>query len=213
MSLPEGIHCEVRATRKLDAVCDPSNTRYVLGAVELIPASGEEGGLWACATDGRALSVVRTAGETETRKPYYLPSKLLKPGTMKKGKLQGGVARLNGRWESANKMADPPEGRFPRVHDCLPNDCGDRQSIKLDAKLLAKLAEAIGTDGKVTLLIPPPATSKGQRGAIVAVGDGGIGVLMPVTDDANAHDHYFRTLADFTTDRLEATEPKPVAIP
>ena len=207
-SLPEGIHAIVTASRKIDSCCDVGSCRYLIGAVEIIPASGADGGLWATATDGKCLSVVKTAGETEERKPYYLPAKLLRPSK------KPATAKLNGRWESADRMADQPEGRYPQVQDVLP-DCADRQTITLNADLLAQLAAAISANGNVTLLLPPVETDKNgkkpdYRAAIGVVGDDGFGVLMPLTDCTGAIAAYQAGRSAFSADRIAATQ-SPVA--
>lgn len=147
--------------------------------------------VYAVATDSRILAVNRIPGmSAET---YLCPATMATPA--KNGHVK--IAELNGEWralsykqktkERAAVMADPvdPEMRFPRVADIVPHSFTNAFTVRLNAKLLATLADAIAVEdvdsaaGAVTLIF---STDKGTTDGVISVlGNAGFGAIMPIS--------------------------------
>lgn len=173
------------------AVCGTSE-RYALGSVLLC-----ESGV-AMATDGSCLAAVAVdvTGEVgqdcnenlglQQRKGWQLiPGNLIrKPTVNVPTKLM-----LNGRVECLNtsKVGEYIEAKYPRIGDCLHVLDLDRYCLKLDAKRLKNLADALCKPGEsgVTLMLDPKEMSgtiyvKPIDASGIDATDN-IGVLMPLS--------------------------------
>lgn len=174
-------------TTKIQACCDPSATRYALGAVLLSPAPDNQ--VWLTSCDGKALAATKVAGQAECA--VLVPVDAF--GTSGKRTDVPNIARDNGHWVSRKRQIVEAQdaGRFPRATDCLPDYEGrDIRVLSIDAKLLLNLAHALSGSGKhdrdpnsvVTLIID--VTPDEKNGNLIAngmgaVGTDGVGVLMP----------------------------------
>lgn len=188
---------------KLDACCDPGSARYALRAVEVIP-SGEPGTVYCAASDGKVAVVIQVKGEAQGI--ALLPAKL--------AKLRKPVT-LNGRWECDGKVANPVEGRFPRMEDVLPavpaDDLANYVTVVLKGHQMKAIADSISEEGILTFFIPP----NGQKGyvdrAIACRGTHGLGVIMPTTPDKDEHEKYETLRQRYAAARRWATRPQPAA--
>ena len=181
----------VTASTSVAAVCEAS-TRYAIDGL-MVAESGV-----AAATDGRCLTLTEIDVEGEIGQDandvrdlkerngwQLIPGKLVRRPTANiPTKLI-----LNGRVECVNnsKIGDYVQGRYPVLGTCVPSVSAECIGIKLDAKLLAKVAEAICLPGEsgVVLLIDPKDMEKAicvrptpRSGGLTSVN---LGVLMPLT--------------------------------
>jgi len=192
MTLDSGIHARVKFNTRIDAVCDPTSSRYALHAVECRDIGN--GTVYAAATDGRCAAVVVAEGELEPGLDTVLvPAAVAKPPAGGKGKQRVDKgAMLNGEWRRGDKVAPKVEGRFPRLHDALPMVGEDYLVLGLTASLLENVAQAIGGDeGIVYLVIPKEKPNKDGviprmvTGGVPIVGANGIGVIMPCANGSD----------------------------
>jgi hypothetical protein len=183
---------------------DSETSRYALGGVAV--SVDADGVAYAAATDGRILAVtpIDHAGEaietvakadTPSREFVLIPAGILKRPTPNKPNL----VTLNGRAECKGRVGDYLEGRFPRLGDAIPA-MQDRVTLSIDAKLLAKLAEAINTPGAnvVTLLLDPNKPGDSPIGVLPS-GETSVesfGLLMPCGKGEEADDWYAEKFND-----------------
>jgi hypothetical protein len=90
-------------------------------------------------------------------------------------------------------VGDYLEGRFPRLGDAIPA-MSDRVTLSIDARLLAKLAEAINQPGAnvVTLLLDPNKPGDSPIGVLPS-GETGVesfGLLMPCGEGKDQSEEY-----------------------
>jgi hypothetical protein len=149
------------------------SSRYALNGVHVCQRDKDR--VWVTATDGRILSVTSAKGESE--KPEVCPANILP----KKGK-KDSLAQLNGQWETTSKdgtVSSPKiEGRYPNCAAMFSDKRGPASAesvtvVRLNANLLAKLANSISTGGVVTLIIGSPDKPIG------VMGSDGFGIIMP----------------------------------
>jgi hypothetical protein len=139
--------------------------RKDLAAVQLVP-SANEAEAFAAATNGLILAVSREATKIDRR--VFIPASVCRS---KAGEVEHEILydETNKQWSRNSwnrrrkkKVVTAPEKgrRFPRTQDVLPNVSGDTHiAVTLDAKQLAKLASAMGTNNEesdITLFIPVP---------------------------------------------------------
>lgn len=180
----------------ISAVCGDSG-RFTTGNPALAVSNGEAA--WV-ATDGRMAAYVPVTPavvENTTAGPNGL--RIVQVGAVKackRGK-RGPVPMLRVEPDGTTRKPgepttwEPVSGVYPPVEDILPKRgaCEGRQAITLNAKFLAKLAEAIGAeDGAVTLLIPK--ASKIPHPFVVFPSRQGpenaLGLLMPIGNDGDS---------------------------
>jgi hypothetical protein len=177
---------------------DTETSRYAQGGVAVSVDS--DGAAYAAATDGRimAVSPIDHVGEaietpakddTPAREFVLIPAGILKRPTVHKPNL----VTLNGRAECKGRVGDYLDGRFPRLGDAIPA-MESRVALSIDAKLLAKLAEAINQPGAnvVTLLLNPQKPSDSPIGVLPS-GETGVesfGLLMPCGKGEEADQWY-----------------------
>jgi hypothetical protein len=165
-----------------------------------------DGVAYAAATDGRILAVspIDHSGDTiqtpatdstPARVFVLIPAGILKRPTPSKPNL----VTLNGRAECKGRVGDYLEGRFPRLGDAIPA-MSDRVTLSIDAKLLAKLAEAINQPGAnvVTLLLGWDNPGDSPIGVLPS-GENSVesfGLLMPCGEGKDQSEEY--------TDRFNA---------
>lgn len=203
---------------KITACTDTGSLRYALANVCVSP-SGEDEQVWLSATDGRCFAAVRTTGhvqgdEDPVDAQHSMEGKQLCPPAIIEATFDGGLAVLNGQWQAtkpakkgrkqqADAILTAPvvEGRFPRCNDVVPAYTATDEVLVLaiDAKLLARVAQAVGTDEgdhkPITLIVPIPTErdaeggiftgpgSKACEGPIAVLGKFGIGVIMPCSSE------------------------------
>jgi hypothetical protein len=177
---------------------DSETSRYALGGVAVSVDS--DGAAYAAATDGRIMAVtpidhagdsIQTAAKDDTpgRQFVLIPAGILKRPTPNKPNL----VTLNGRAECKGRVGDYLEGRFPRLDDAIPAMQG-RVNLSIDAKLLAKLAEAINQLGAnvVTLLLGRDNPGDSPIGVLPS-GENSVesfGVLMPCGEGKDQSEEY-----------------------
>ena len=214
------ITVRVNPTVKLAQCCDNESSRYALAGVLVEPIIGIEettigtnvdqspivkteplNEVYAIATDSRCLAI--------TRQPGLAVESAIMPGrfaTPAKKTSKAKSVSLNGEWRcdethrknhTTESMSLPiVEGRFPRYQDVLPDPrAGKTVSVRLDARILAKLSEALTDDNehKGIDLIFQCVESDGSTyigdDAIMVAGINGIGAIMPLS----RMEHSFRT--------------------
>lgn len=180
---------------KIDGLCDLDKTSR-FRAVQIVPHDKSQ--CFAASTDGRGLSVALVDGQANGT--CYLPGGFVRVGK----KVQ--PALLNGEWRQKDRVASEPDVRFPRVASALRKPNEGAKLIRLDANLLAKVANAIDENGVVLLMIDEDA----QLGGVLVCGDSGIGVVMPYgqPDEAAELAKGYERLAD---EFRQAVEPKPAS--
>ncbi len=171
---------------KIQVCCDAESSRYSLGGIHISPG---EGGVWATATDGRHMAIVKYDGEAD--KPQLVPTDVL---PTRKGDLNGNYnVTLNGRWEGDNgRFADTPTGRFPHACDVVPNLPPGVIQLAIDPTYLSNLQKALNSDQRgLTLFITPPAEGNNEvEHAVAVVGQHGIGIVMPLSGSGDDRDKY-----------------------
>lgn len=207
------ITVRVNPSLKLSQCTVQESSRYALAGVMVEPVLGTESvaqgvdsdgkpcnftdqpvnEVYVVATDSRCLAV--------TRQPGLAVDTAIMPGrfaTPAKKTSKSKAVSLNGQWVSeethrtkhtTESTALPiVEGRFPRYQDVLPRPSrGDTVSIRLDAELLSKVAQAItdGVDHKGIDLVFQTVQHDGQThidtdGPVGLAGINGVGAIMPI---------------------------------
>lgn len=198
---------DIRATvtidRPLSPCCDVTATRYALSAIRVLPRDDES--VFCFATDGKILAIAAQRGNASA--PCLLPSSLAKVSSKTSSR-----ALLNGTWNaetgrmigdkfradgSPARSASEPEGRFPNASYILPIVEENNRVVSIDAHLLKKLADAIGDNGRINLIL-----SDDPAKPIAVDGEHGIGVIMPLStddpkDDAKNHAIYRKRFSDY----------------
>lgn len=188
------LKASIRIKTAVAAVTDPESSRYNLGDVRAV--QGEQNTVWLSASDGRIAAAVPAEGFVQA--PIAIPHEIL-PHRKKDFGPDGATVTLNGKWTLAPAARYQPEqptrecepsghdGRFPAMSDLLHQLPADIV-LCIDARRLLTLAEAIN-DGKsgnplgcVTLLMQRDDDGTVQ-GGIRVVGDAGIGLIMPMSDE------------------------------
>jgi hypothetical protein len=169
-------------------VCDSSASRYALGHVQVRPRSAK--GAWLAATDGRIVAIVPDE-HAKVKETVLMPAEIAAGVT----KSRAITAELNGRWENSKGKFAPaadPEGRFPQCDKCLSDVPEGCIAVRFDAKLLAKLADALTAPGEIqgiTMFIPTEEREidKGYaKFGFRVVGALGIGIIMPLAGEDKA---------------------------
>lgn len=173
---------------RIDRACARDNSRYALSGIAIY-ARGPAG-VPVAATDGHILAVTYGDdgdGNAITPGIYPPPPKAGKVIAMKNG---GGECWYGtGATDTAatNKLLSSPtvgkpvEGQFPPISDLLEAKhltAEETQTITINAEFLARLAEAIGDGGVVTIAFNPKQMQKPF--AVISADTEGVGLLMPV---------------------------------
>jgi len=163
---------------KIEGACKRSETRYAMTSV-LLRADARVAEL--VATDGLILAIVPCELDEGEHVPHgdanplLLPPEALAEARKQRAKSQPNAhLAINGKTAKCLNGAEFPyrEGAFPRVDDVLPSGV-PVVKVGLDVGLLKRLADAISTDGKLTMEF------HGPHAPVKATGDLGTGVCMP----------------------------------
>lgn len=173
---------------RIESAADTTNGRYVLNNIRIYRGEFRD---WACATNGQiAAAAPCDGGDTPDRTliPAEPIRRMRRLARLNRKKPDTWAVLIEGRRVSIRSSSglsiESPvgEGRFPKVDDAFHEVSEETHySLGIDAGLLKQLADAISMDGErqcLTLFI-----SKDNREApIAAVGDMGIGCIMPLSD-------------------------------
>lgn len=141
-------------------------------------------------TDGRCITrAFADATDGKVGATHYIYPEMLKRAPLGHKKVPLALAIEDGKATrpslkgSAEVQDLPQEGvSFPPTEDLWANPAHvfdpSNKAITLNARLLAKMAEAIGKDGAVTIMFP---VSKGKPATVV--GPNGVGLLMLCGDE------------------------------
>ena len=140
------IRTKVEITRRIDRTTDSAASRYATGCAEIRACNARFGSVYVTTTTCKTLAVNQFECETENTE--------LIPGDLLPKRKKGGKVELNGQWENDNgkwSNYDPDYwGKFPNcgsvVEDVLKTVEDEPLSMCIDAKMLAELAEAIGSN-------------------------------------------------------------------
>ena len=175
---------KLQIDRNVGACCDSESTRCSIGNVRLHDQWGQ---VYATATNGKCLTVCPLEGKID--EPCLMPADAVP--TVK----AGGQVIGNGEWRTRTGTKKIKErvtegaidgSRFPHVRKVL--EVADKTApvaIVIDPSLLAKMGKALTDEEKpgLTLLIRPDDVD----GPIRVIGEHGIGVLMPMSQEKGAH--------------------------
>lgn len=170
-------------------------SRYAIEAVAIMPDHTNGESVFLTATDGRMVAIVRAdferAGNVEGAglDAQWLPRDLASGGcALRLAKGQSQTLFGEGlHWvdDDAGVFAEQPGGgNFPPIADLLPESVEGTLCVRLNTKMLATLAKALN-DGvsdcpeAVTLFIRHANPGEMVIRPVVAVGNRGIGLLMP----------------------------------
>lgn len=211
------ITVRVNPSVKLSQCVDNESSRYALAGVMIEPIIGMEpvnvgidtdgksttemqpiNRVYVAATDSRVLAI--TIQEGIAVDTAIMPGSLATPP---KKTSKAKTVTLNGEWRAdethrktrvvTSTVAGMVEGGFPRYHDILPATPAVKTvSIRLDAIMLAKLAEAFATDDErgIDLIFQTVTDENGQTyidedaGPICVAGANGFGAIMPISRDS-----------------------------
>lgn len=171
---PEDVNPEYVIVDAPIGLCgDDETSRYALAAVMTVPA---DDGVCLFATNGRMLAAVEAAGSVRERR--YIPISLLqpKPGDTVR------VDRIEGKWtQGCGGIGGEVELYSPRYPNITPilADRSQCVAITIDARLLLKMAKAMGGEGEecrtsITLLV----SQTDEENGVACMGQNGVGVLM-----------------------------------
>jgi len=156
--------------------------RFSLASIgAFFPRKGEDGVL--AATDGKMLAAVPA---TVVDRGTLAPTALLPLPAVKAAKFTAknpmpaiGVDGNMARADKSDAAYPLPEGTFPPVVEVLPTDARieSGRAFALNAFMLAKLAEAIGSDDGVVTLIFDAETNRPIT--VLCERTDGVGVIMP----------------------------------
>lgn len=218
------ISVRINPTTKINACASKESKRYALANVQIVPIIQDEvvsigrnadgsqlterrptNEVYAIATDGQMMAVNRLHGMAV--ESAMCPAAMMKPEA---AKLRNTVS-LNGRWEStAGKMAELPEGRFPRVADVMPTS--RTVTMAITPELLKRLADAISTSGIVNLIFDVDQDNL-VTSSIGVIGDNGFGVIMPAESVTGTKDRYSCAVKEFQDNMVaENTEERKAAV-
>ncbi len=176
----------IHTDKRIVGACNTMGcARYAIGHVLASRSNDHDDSVWLCATDGRQLSARQVVGSNDHGR--LIPQEVF-PRTRKRDKIltHGPNGKPAGQWvcKADNRIAEAPTGRFPDADQVVPADIKAYVALAIDARILAKLAEAIGDDAATVTLFLPPTDDYGYVAAPIPVlGEKGIGVLMPIAVD------------------------------
>ena len=167
-------------TKITKGVLENSGSRYVLDTPRLFINDKKQGVV--IASNGKGLAI--TGHETIDATKQDLPIPLAILPTKKNNRTVTVSGNGDIRFECQNKVDTAPysdvESKYPKIDSVIHQWDNDLPTITLDAKLLLSVVEAIvpvGSDTKVTIQLD------GNNGIKVVHSDGGIGAVMPCTND------------------------------
>jgi hypothetical protein len=141
-------------------------------------------------TDGRCITrAFADATDGKVGAKHYLYPEMVRRAPLGRKKVPLAVTIADGRatrptLKGSVEAHDLPESNvaFPPTEDLWANPAHvfdpSNKSITLNARLLAKMAEAIGKDGVVTIMFPV-----GDHKPATVVGPNGVGLLMLAGDE------------------------------
>lgn len=168
--------------RNVAACAAAESTRYSMALARLTFSANGKAGYVTC-TDGRCMTRAQVESGTapdNADEVYYLPPSILKRSTGKVPQVVTIIGNIATRPAKGggSAMADlqgSADVNFPPTEDLWPtvDAVAKGTAVTINAELLARMAEAIGNAGAVTLIIQPSASKP-----VVVVGDHGAGLLM-----------------------------------
>lgn len=167
--------------RNVAACAAAESTRYSVALARLTFSPNGKSAYVTC-TDGRCMT--RAQVETATAPDnagdvYYLPPSILKRSTGRTPQVVtiiGDAATRPGKaGDTMTRLQPAGDVNFPPTEDIWPtvDSVAKGTAVTINAELLARMAEAIGNDGAVTLILQPSASKP-----LVVVGEHGAGLLM-----------------------------------
>lgn len=201
-------------TTNLIAATSAIKKKYPMNCVEFMPR--ELGKAWASATDSLIVAVCPVKTDDTLLEEFAIcPSEIITEGPWGRKVSYNGdefSVKHDKLTTHTNKVKD---ASFPPVDEVLPDIDKDGfvyKTITINSGLLKRLADAISeqsfNDGKnitIGVRVDDGAT---DMSPIIAVGDTGIGAIMPAgRDPDNAIEMYRRLRADFVADR-EIAKPR-----
>lgn len=167
--------------RNVAACAAAESHRYTMALARLTFSHNGKTGYVTC-TDGRCMT--RAQVETGTAPDnagdvYYLPPSILKRSTGKTPQsvtiIGDAATRPAKGGDTMTRLQPASEVNFPPTEDLWPavDVVAKGTSVTINANLLARMAEAIGNAGAVTLILQPNPAKP-----IIVVGDHGAGLLM-----------------------------------
>jgi len=172
-------------TKITKGVLENNGSRYVLDTPRLFINDKKQGVV--VASNGKGLAITGPETIDATRQDLPIPLAILP--TKKNNRTVTVTGENDIRFECQNKVDTSPwdrvQSKYPRVDKILDvwgRDSLENPTITLDAKLLLSVVEAIvpvGSDTNVTIQLD------GNSGIKIVHSDGGIGVVMPCTNDGN----------------------------
>lgn len=184
-------------------------SRFDFTNIQVTPEDDES--VFCAATNGVAMSIIRQDGHLS--KTRLLPDKLVDRELPFRDHLK---IAWDDHWISTvihngfpadgfpvESMREP-DRPFPPVDVKTPPATENHAVVRLDAGVLLTLAKSFGTDGQINLMIH----KENQGEPILVYGEYGIGVMMPLTDTANAKECYNSIREDFLAARAKQ-ETKP----
>lgn len=187
--------------RKIGQCCAKENWQYAL--TNVVIHRRDEGNAALIATDGKILAIVPQTLEAcaaDAPTTAIIPGDAFMKAPARVTITDEKVLTLPRRAKAELSFErDLHAAQFPDVSR-LVNDVSDCSAIvHLDAKRLARLAEAISSDGAVHLVIEPGAN------AITVIGDEGVGVQALMKSDGDLLEQ--RAAARDTVQRYRAMLP------
>ena len=193
------IRTRVEITRRIDRTTDKAASRYCTGCAE-VRSKPNSGNVYVTTTTCKTLAINQFEGSTEN-------TELIPPTVIPKTKT-GATVELNGQWENnRGKFAsyDPDYwGKFPNcgsvVEDVLDTVSNPNYSMCLNAKMLAELAESLGSD-EVRLVFKMDKDEPAVANAI-AVQPANVdesrsfGVIMPMWNGDTRNEHIKQLASD-----------------
>jgi len=175
--------------------------RHVLGYPIALPGPVDAKGkrqYYVVATDAKVLSALPVEAKGLTV-PLLLPVKSVKSGEgSAEVVMDGSYVRctVSGKGPGKKKVSlleiPKQEGKFPPLASIFPAEKERPLAVTINVRLLKKLADAIATEGVVTLLLDPK-NENASIGVVGRVGQWepcGIGVLMPLQDTLSCREYY-----------------------
>lgn len=178
-----GPRARLKLRRRIEKIADKEATRYILSAVQVIPAPDDK--VYIEVTDGRHAAIVQEQGYTD--QAHKLPATMTAKNAKHADK--GLTVELTDHWRAEDRIAEEPDGRFPRISDIFPKNIDQHLMVILNPRFLVNLRDAIGETGRdcsegITLFLPPPdpkSASNSIDGTVIVTGPNGIGLVMTIS--------------------------------
>ena len=167
--------------RNVAACAAAESRRYSMALARLTFSQNGKVAYVTC-TDGRCMTRAQVESGTAPDNAgdvYYLPPSILKRSTGKTPQIVTIVGDAATRpakgGDTMTRLQPASEVNFPPTEDIWPtvDAVAKGTAVTINAELLARMADAIGNAGAVTLIIQGSATKP-----VIVVGDNGAGLLM-----------------------------------